>query len=75
MAGERPATAERWLTAKEAAAHLGYAVGTLYNKVAAKAIPFRKLGGQLRFRASELDAWVEERNADAMAAAEQRKAS
>jgi excisionase family DNA binding protein len=64
MADEPNATGERWLTADEAATHLGYkATGTLYNKLAAgEKIPHRKLGRSLRFRASELDAWIEAQN-------------
>lgn len=61
---------EPWITAEDAAAHLGYAVGTLYNKIAAgEAIPHRKLGRHLRFRRSELDAWVEAQGAPAEPAA------
>ena len=57
------ATSEPWITAEEAAAHLGYALGTLYNKITDGAgIPHRKLGRHLRFRRSELDAWVEGQN-------------
>lgn len=53
-------TQEPWVTAEEAAKHLGYALGTLYNKVTAGEIPHRRIGRTLRFRLSELDAWVEE---------------
>jgi excisionase family DNA binding protein len=57
------ATIEPWLTAEEAALHLRIAVGTLYNKLAAgEKIPHRKLGRSLRFRRSELDAWIEAQN-------------
>lgn len=54
---------EPWITAEEAADHLGYAIGTLYNKVAdGSGPPHRRLGRNLRFRRSELDAWVEAQN-------------
>jgi excisionase family DNA binding protein len=53
---------EPWITAKEAAQHLGFAVGTMYNMAAANEIPHRKLGRALRFRVSELDAWIEARD-------------
>jgi excisionase family DNA binding protein len=60
MDTDRDASAEPWITAEDAAAHLGYAVGTLYNKIAAgEDIPHRKLGRHLRFRRSELNAWVD----------------
>jgi len=50
---------EPWITIDEAAKHLGFAVGTLYNKVAADEVPYRRVGRSLRFRRSELDAWIE----------------
>lgn len=57
------ARSEPWITAEEAAKHLGYALGTLYNKIAdGEGIPHRKLGRSFRFRRSELDAWVEAQN-------------
>lgn len=59
--------AERLMTVEEAAAYLGYAVGTLYNKVQAGEIPHKKLGRAVRFRRSELDTWVEEQTAAARA--------
>lgn len=60
METERSATPEPWITAEEAAAHLGYAVGSLYNKLAdGEPIPHRRIGNRLRFRRSELDAWIE----------------
>lgn len=63
------ATPEPWLTAADAAAHLGYTVGTLYNKCAAGEVPHRKVGRALRFRRSELDAWVESHGQTAETAA------
>ena len=57
------ASPEPWLTAAEAARHLGYAIGTLYNKCSAREIPHRKVGRALRFKRSELDAWVEAQSA------------
>jgi excisionase family DNA binding protein len=61
---ERPATPEPWITAEEAAAHLGYTVGSFYNKIAdGSGIPHRKIAGRFRFRRSELDAWVEAQHA------------
>lgn len=51
---------DRLMTAKEAAVYLGYAEGTVRNKVSAGEIPYVKLAsGALRFRRSDLDAWIE----------------
>lgn len=60
---------DRLLTVKEAAHYLGYKKGTVYNKVSAGKIPHFKLGTTLRFRRSELDRWIEERDAEAKGAA------
>ncbi len=46
------------LTPTEAASYLRKPIGTLYNLVNRKEIPFLKAGGSLRFRRSELDAWL-----------------
>ncbi len=58
---------DRLLTAAEAARYLGYAEGTIRNKAAAGEIPTVKLGTALRFRRSELDAWIAEQDAQAKA--------
>jgi len=49
----------RWLTAKEAAAHLGLSVYALHKLTAARAIPFGQDGPgcKLWFRRAELDRW------------------
>ena len=60
---------DRLLTAEEAAHFLGYAEGTVRNKAAAGEIPSVKLGFPLRFRLSDLRAWVQEQDAKARAAA------
>ena len=51
---------DRLMTAEEVAAYLGYALGTVYNKVQAGEIPHKRLGRAIRFRRSEIDAWIEE---------------
>lgn len=56
---------DRLLTVKEAAAYLGYAEGTIYNKVGAETIPFVRLGRTVRFRRSELDRWIDEQTSEA----------
>ena len=54
---------DRLMTTEEVAAYLGYAVQTIYNKVRAKELPVRRIGGRsLRFRVSEIDRWVEEQS-------------
>jgi excisionase family DNA binding protein len=58
---------DRLLTAREAAAYLGYAEGTVRNKVMDGEIPFVKVGRLLRFRRPDLDRWVDEQTAEAMA--------
>lgn len=58
---------DRLLTAAEAARYLGYAEGTVRNKAAAGEIPTVKLGTALRFRRSELDAWITGQDAQAKA--------
>jgi predicted DNA-binding transcriptional regulator AlpA len=52
-----------WLTAKEAAAYLGFSVPTLYGyrykARGPKGPRSYKVGGQLRYRITDLDAWLE----------------
>lgn len=53
-------TADRWLTSREAAEHLGLpSVAQLHKLSAARAVPFHqdRPGGRLYFRRSELDRW------------------
>lgn len=56
---------DRLLTAREAAAYLGYAEGTVRNKVSQNDIPHVRLGRTLRFRKSELDRWIIDQTAAA----------
>lgn len=53
------------MTVPEVAKYLGYSEGTIYQKVSRGEIPFVKLGHALRFRRSELDAWIAEKDAEA----------
>lgn len=62
MESDREASPDRYMTASEAATYLGYAIGTLYNKCTAGEVPHLKFGRSLRFRRSDLDAWVREQN-------------
>lgn len=58
---------DRLLTPEDTATYLGYKVGTVYNKAYRGEIPCVKLGHTLRFRLSELDAWIAEQDAAAKA--------
>jgi excisionase family DNA binding protein len=50
---------EGLLTVQEAADYLGYAKGTVYQKVSKGEIPHVKLGRSVRFRRRDLDAWAD----------------
>ena len=55
---------DRWLPAREAAAHLGVSVHALHRLSADRRIPASqdRPGGRLYFRRSELDRWRSERS-------------
>ncbi len=55
------ATRDRWLSAKDAAAHLGISVQALHKLTAAREVPFEQDGPgcKLWFRRAELDRWRE----------------
>lgn len=59
---------DRLLTAKEAAEYLGLAEGTIRNKASRDEVPHIKLGAgpnaPLRFRKSELDHWIIQKQAE-----------
>ena len=52
---------ERLLTARELGVQLGFSAGTIVDWAEAGKIPSFKIGGRLRFRPSEVEAWLEER--------------
>jgi excisionase family DNA binding protein len=54
---------ERILTAREVAELLGFAPGTIVDWFEAGKLPGFRVGGRLRFRASEVDAWLETKRA------------
>lgn len=58
---------EGLVTAKRVAEHLSMAEGTIRNMAYKGKIPCVKLGRLLRFRLSEVDAWVAERTTKAAA--------
>ncbi len=46
------------ITAKELAGSLRLSVGTIYNKVSRREIPFVKVGRCLRFSKDQLQEWI-----------------
>lgn len=58
---DSPATPDRMLTYREVSALTGIEVATLYTMVSRKRIPHYRLGGRMvRFRESEVRAWMEQ---------------
>jgi excisionase family DNA binding protein len=51
-------TSERWITLKEAAAHLNVSPSWLYQKGSQAGVPRARIGNKYRYRTSELDAWL-----------------
>ena len=49
---------ERWLTTREVTTALKVTPGTLYRLVRIAALPAARVGGQWRFKASDLDEWL-----------------
>ena len=50
---------ERWVGVDDVAAHLGVGRDSVYRWVESRALPARKVGRLLRFKLSEVDAWVQ----------------
>lgn len=51
---------DRLVTARELATELGFKPGTIVDWFEAGEIPGFKIGGRLRFRLSEVEAWMEQ---------------
>ena len=51
---------ERWITLKEAAAHLQVSASWLYQKGLKAGVPRARIGTTYRFRKSELDLWMKD---------------
>ena len=51
---------ERLLTVEEASQLLSLAPKTLYQYVCRKIVPYVKIQGNLRFRESDLQSWIEQ---------------
>jgi excisionase family DNA binding protein len=62
---------EPYITKEDAAAYLGLSPRTLERRVHDRSVPFHKVGPSLRsgvrFRYSELDAWVAEQTSASVA--------
>ena len=56
---------ERLLTARELAEQLGFKADTIVDWFERGEIPGFRIGGRLRFRVSEVEAWLEERRGPA----------
>jgi excisionase family DNA binding protein len=56
------ATEDRLLTPRQLSAYIGLEVGTIYNRVSRGEIPYEKAGRLLRFRKSDIDAWLSAHN-------------
>ena len=50
---------ERWLSVEEIAEHLGIKKDTVYKWLNDKNMPAHKVGRLWKFKASEIDKWVE----------------
>ena len=49
----------RWITLKEAAAHLNVSTSYLYQKGDSVGVPRYKIGNKFRYKISDLDTWVQ----------------
>lgn len=58
-------TPERLLTARELGDLLGFQAGTIVDWAEAGKVPAFRIGGRLRFRLSEVEAWLETKRAGA----------
>lgn len=50
---------ERWVGVEDVAAHLGVGRDSVYRWIENRGLPARKVGRLLRFKLSEVDAWVD----------------
>ena len=53
------ASDERWVGVRDVASHLGVGKDSVYRWVEKRGLPARRVGRLLRFRLSEVDAWVQ----------------
>lgn len=69
------ASDEKWVGVDDVAAHLGVARDSIYRWVEKRGLPARKVGRLLRFKLSEIDAWVEAGGGDGDGSGETRPAT
>ena len=50
---------EPWVRVREVAEHLGVSASWVHKAVQTDSIPARRVGRNVRFRLSEIDAWLE----------------
>lgn len=55
---------EALLSVREAARFLGFSSSMVYKLVETRSIPHIRLGERIRFRAEELNSWVDARNVE-----------
>jgi excisionase family DNA binding protein len=61
MAAQAPAAPEPYMTTPELAKHLRVSENHVRNLVSSNEIPHKRIGKAVRFRASEVDAWLDGR--------------
>ena len=59
MEGTGMTEMERWLSLEEIANHLGVSKETIRSWIRKETIPYHKVGRLYKFKASEVDQWVE----------------
>ncbi len=59
MEGTGMSEMERWLGLEEIAKHLGISKETIRSWIRKETIPYHRVGRQYKFKASEVDQWVE----------------
>ena len=55
---------EKWLSVEQIAEHLGVAPVTVYRWLEKSEIPAHRVGKLWKFKASEVDSWVQDGGAD-----------
>lgn len=60
---------DRWLSVDEITEYLGVSRDTVYNWIAARAMPAHRVGRLWKFKKEAVDAWVQSGGADAAEAA------
>lgn len=52
---------ERWITLKDAAAHLNVSPSWLYQRGKDEGVPRARIGNKYRYLVSQLDSWMQEK--------------